>query len=287
MRVPFARRPPPDASGSESRERATSQRLGPTSTAPSALSSERIVVAVSLLLLAALAWTYLWMQAQPDATSTPMMAMPGMAEADTRPTALIVIFLMWSVMMVGMMLPSVLPTVLLYARLVQTNRAAGTALPSAWMFTAGYLALWLTFAVIATVLQALLEASGLLSPLVSPPDRRLAGVLFLLAGIYQWLPMKSACLDRCRVPLQTLLSRWHSGVPGAFRMGADHGLICVGCCWALMLLMFAGGAMNLLWMALIAGFILIEKLFPNGKQIGRMTGIVACAAGMTLILVGL
>ena len=222
------------------------------------------------------------MQAHPNASSTAMMAMPGMGKADPRP-ALIITFLMWSVMMVGMMLPSVLPTVLLYARLVQTNRAAGTALPAAWIFTAGYLALWFTFAAIATLLHALLEASGLLSPTLSPTNRGLAGVLFILAGIYQWLPIKSACLDRCRVPLQTLLSQWRPGVSGAFRMGADHGAFCLGCCWALMLLMFAGGAMDLLWVTLIAGFILVEKLFPSGKQIGRVSGIAAGAAGIALI----
>ena len=218
--------------------------------------------------------------------SVEMAAMPGMAESALGPTALLLTFLMWSVMMAGMMLPSVLPTVLLYARLVRINRVAGLALPSAWTFTAGYLALWSAFAVIATFVQALLEASGFLSPTLSLANGWLAGVLFLSAGIYQWLPMKSACVDRCRFPLQTFLSQWRPGVRGAFLMGADHGVFCLGCCWALMLLMFAGGAMNLLWIALIASLILVEKLFANGKLIGRVTGIGACAAGIALILVG-
>ena len=218
------------------------------------------------------------MQAHPNASSTAMMAMPGMGKADPRPGA-----------------HHYLPYVVGddggddAAERLADRPSLCTARPDqpcGWNGPTSGMDIyrWLSRALVRIRRDRDLAARfvGSQWPPVADadsPNRGLAGVLFLLAGIYQWLPIKSACLDRCRVPLQTLLSQWRPGVSGAFRMGADHGVFCLGCCWALMLLMFAGGAMDLLWVTLIAGFILVEKLFPNGKQIGRVSGICCRCSG--------
>jgi predicted metal-binding membrane protein len=248
---------------------------------------DRLVAGASLLGLAGLAWMYLWMQhGHIFMTPGPMGVMEGMGTAPPQAVSHAVTFLTWSVMMVGMMLPSALPAILLYGSFVRTNRAAGVDLPSIWFFAAGYLSAWTGFGIAATILQAALDRSGLLGPTLSSASPWLTGGLLLLAGVYQWLPLKAACLSKCRKPMPFFLSRWRFGTVGAFRMGAEHGMYCVGCCWALMLLMFAAGMMNLLWMALIAGFILVEKLFPNGSLIGRLTGVALGGAGVALVVAG-
>jgi predicted metal-binding membrane protein len=250
-----------------------------------AQSRDRIVAAASLIALAVLAWIYLLMQTGVEPTPGAMGDM-SMPEPSPGLAPHIPCFFMWSVMIVAMMLPGAIPAILLYARLVATNRAAGNVLPSTWTFTLGYLAVWTAFALAATVLQAFLEARDLLSPMLASADRWLTGGLLLLAGVYQWLPVKAACLDRCQTPLQAFLRNWRPGMLGAFRMGSGYGTFCVGCCWALMLLMFAAGVMNLLWVALITGFILVERLLSNGKLFGRLGGLVAGVVGVGVILAG-
>jgi predicted metal-binding membrane protein len=183
------------------------------------------------------------------------------------------------------MLPSAAPAILFYSSMVRKSREGGSALSSAWIFTAGYLAVWSVFSLAATVLQATLETQRLLiAPTMSSANAWLSGSLFIAAGIYQWLPAKDACLEKCRSPLQLFLFGWRPGPVGAFRMGAEHGFFCVGCCWALMLLLFAAGVMNLLWVALIAVFVFIEKLAPAGRLIGRIAGVGLAAAGAHVIL---
>lgn len=245
---------------------------------------ERIVALASLLAIAALAWLYLWFEAgRMDAMPAGAMASMEAARAWSA-GAFLLTFVMWSVMMVAMMLPSAAPAILLYGSLVRRNRARGSALPSAWIFTAGYLAVWSAFSLAATGLQAALEAGRLLTPMMVSASAWLTGGLLVAAGVYQWLPVKDACLEKCRAPLQFLMFRWRPGAAGAFRMGAEHGLYCVGCCWALMLLLFAAGVMNLLWVALIAGFVLVEKLVPAGRLIGRVAGAALAVAGGGVIL---
>jgi predicted metal-binding membrane protein len=240
---------------------------------------ERIVALASLLAVTALAWLYLWIDAGR------MDAMPGMGAAHAWSAGEFLLnFFMWSVMMVGMMLPSAAPAILLYGSLVRKNRARGSALPSAWVFTAGYLAAWTAFSLAATGLQAALEAGRLMTPMMVSASAWLTGGLMVAAGVYQWLPVKDACLEKCRAPLQFFMFRWRPGAAGAFRMGAEHGLFCVGCCWALMLLLFAAGVMNLLWVAAIAAFVLVEKLVPAGRLIGRVAGVALAAAGGWMIL---
>ena len=241
----------------------------------------------SVFALASVAWLYLWLEAARMA-AMPMdtMAMPGPAAA--RPwnlVSLAMTFLMWSVMMVGMMLPSAAPAITLYGTMVRKGHESGRGLPSAWIFVAGYIAVWTAFSLAATLLQAGLTTGRLLTPMMESASLPLSSSLLIVAGIYQWLPLKDTCLEKCRAPLSFFMFRWKPGARGAFRMGAEHGVFCVGCCWALMLLLFAVGVMNLLWVALITGFVLIEKLLPAGRTIGRVAGLGLIVAGAFRIVV--
>ncbi|MDA0704502.1 MAG: DUF2182 domain-containing protein [Proteobacteria bacterium] len=249
---------------------------------------------LSLLAVAALAWAYLWFDAA-RMSSMPMGASVaaggGMAMAPAVQVWtigwLLLTFLMWSIMMVAMMLPSAASAVLLYGSMVSKNRERGVVLPSVWLFVAGYLAVWNGFSLAATLLQAGLHDAALLTPMMASKSASLTGGLLIVAGVYQWLPVKEACLEKCRAPLQFFLFRWRPGMSGAFRMGVEHGAFCVGCCWALMLLLFAAGVMNLLWVAVIAGFVLLEKLLPGGRFFGRLAGVLMTVYGVGMMTANL
>ncbi len=252
------------------------------------LRRDRLVISAGLLSLVVLAWLYLWVDATRMHTIEGMgsamgTAMPAMA-APWSPAALGMTFVMWAVMMVAMMLPSALPAIVLYAGLARKHRAAGSAAPAVWIFTTGYLAVWAAFSLGATLLQATLEQAMLLSPTMASSSRWLSGGLLILAGVYQWLPVKDECLQKCRAPLSFFMFRWRPGTAGAFRMGAEHGAFCVGCCWSLMLLLFVVGVMNLVWIALLAGLVLAEKLFPAERLIGRSAGVLLAIAGVATIV---
>jgi predicted metal-binding membrane protein len=210
----------------------------------------------------------------------PDMPMPHASDAG----ALALTSVMWVVMMVGMMLPSAAPTILVYGGLVRKNGERGTVLPAVWVFTAGYLAVWTVFGILAAALQVALERAALVTPMMESASAGLSAAILIGAGIYQWLPAKRACLSKCRNPLEFLVTRWHAGVAGAFRMGAEHGAYCVGCCWMLMLLLFVAGVMNLLWVALIAGFVLVEKLLPAARFTSRFAGVALVLAGIALLI---
>jgi predicted metal-binding membrane protein len=183
---------------------------------------------------------------------------------------------MWTAMMVGMMLPSAAPMLLLYARVVR-----GTAHESRKIgaFAAGYAIVWFGFSLVAVFLQLWLRSRLLLSPMMELSGAATAGAM-LLAGAYQLTGLKRSCLDQCRTPATFIAEHWRKGVSGALRMGLLHGAFCVGCCWALMLLLFAGGIMNLWVIAAITNFVLIEKLAPYGWQGGRLSGGLLMCAGM-------
>jgi predicted metal-binding membrane protein len=192
-------------------------------------------------------------------------------------------FLMWSVMMVAMMLPSATPMVLMMATIAKA-RTRSTALP--WVFLMGYLVVWTGFSLTATVLQGTLHYAALItakSLIVTPV---LGGVLLISAGLYQWTPQKRACLVRCN-PLTFLASEWREGFGGSFIMGLRHGAFCTGCCAGLMLLLFVAGVMNLLWIGVLALTVLIEKLVGTRAYVTRVLGALLIAAGIGLTLEGL
>jgi len=196
------------------------------------------------------------------------------------------LFAMWAVMMVAMMLPSTLPFVFVF-RAEQLHRHAKRAsMTPVGFIVAGYFTVWVVFSAVCAALQHFLHQKSLLSPMMSAASPVVAGAILIAAGVYQWTPMKNACLRHCRSPLTFLLSDWHEGAAGAFRMGADHGLFCVGCCWMLMLLPFAAGVMNLLWMAAITVLLLLEKAAPGGEMTARVCGALLALVGVSVIWFG-
>ncbi|MGH7286978.1 MAG: DUF2182 domain-containing protein [Myxococcota bacterium] len=182
-------------------------------------------------------------------------------------------FSMWTVMMVGMMVPSALPMSLLFASVARKAAARGGVVAPAFVFTSGYVAAWTIFSALATALQWELEKAALLSPMLASASPLFGGALLILAGAYQLSPLKNACLDHCRAPARFFAAHWRPGRWGACRMGFFHGLYCLGCCWLLMGLLFFGGVMNLLWVAGLTAFVLIEKLAPYGAHVAKLSGI--------------
>ncbi len=244
------------------------------------LRRDRAVVLGALAALTILCWAYL--------LSLPSMpAMEGMAPgvaAWTSADALATL-LMWAVMMVGMMTPPVAPMILIYARVGRQAESKGTPFASAGWFALGYFLAWTGFAALATALQWGLERALLISPMVASATPVLGGLLLIAAGIYQWTPLKNACLSQCQSPFQFIQRNGgFRGQRGAsVALGLRHGIYCIGCCWALMLLLFVGGVMNLAWIAAIGALVLAEKLIP-GRLFQRVVGIVLIAAGVALLL---
>ena len=244
------------------------------------LTREQAVVGLSLLLLVLLAWAWLLRVADH------MAAMPAMQSVwvPWGPLELALTFVMWAVMMVAMMLPSAAPLILLFAAVCRKRvELGGPYVPTA-VFVLGYVAVWTAYSLAATLAQWGLHAAALLSPVMIAASPLLGGALLVTAGAYQWMPLKDACLARCRSPLGFLLAEWRDGTRGAFVMGVRHGVYCTGCCWALMALLFVGGVMNLLWVAAIAAFVLAEKVVPAGDALARVTGLALAAWGGWVLL---
>jgi len=243
---------------------------------------DRAVAAAALLFLTVLAWISLVrMRTGMTPAAHGTMAMPGMQAWTALDLALL--FLMWAVMMAAMMLPSAAPMILLVATVERRRRErASPAVPTA-IFAAGYLVVWTAFSAAAAVAQWGLHQAALLSPMMASTSPVLGGLLLVAAGIYQWLPVKSACLSRCRSPVGFLGSEWREGRAGALVMGLRHGLFCLGCCWALMTLLFVAGVMNLLWVAAIAALVLVEKLAPGGARSGRLAGLALAGWGVWML----
>jgi predicted metal-binding membrane protein len=211
----------------------------------------------------------------------PGMIMPVAHNWSARDALLL--FLMWSVMMVAMMLPSAAPTILVVLAVHRRRGGTGSVLASV-SFLIGYLAVWTGFSGVAALTQWGLHSAALLSAEMRTSGPVLGGILLIAAGIYQWLPIKYACLSHCRSPLAFLTSHWKEGLASSFKMGATHGGYCVGCCWALMALLFVAGVMNLLWVAILAAFVLVEKMGPRGILIGRTAGVLLGVWGAWMIL---
>ena len=278
------------------------------------LRRDRAVVTAALVVIAVLAWAYvLWLAAgmvmpgssasggAGDVAATDMSNMdmssmdmggmdmgatvaPGFRAWETADFAFI--FTMWAVMMVGMMTPSVAPMLLLYAGVGRKAQADGRPIASTGWFFTGYLTVWVVFSIVATAAQWLLARLALLDPSMATDSAIVGGLVLIAAGLYQWTPMKGVCLRQCQAPIAFLASHggFRSAPLGALRLGIDHGAYCLGCCWALMALLFVGGVMNVLWIAGIAILVLLEKTVPTGQLIPRISGMLMAATGAWLIL---
>lgn len=245
----------------------------------------RMLVWACITAITLLAWgylVYLDRQAGPGDGHDAMMA--GMGMAMQRPWTgadLLSTFAMWAIMMVGMMTGSAAPVMLLYGRM-HAMREGAPLPPLVLCFGLGYVAVWAAFSLAMTLLQWALHETMLLSPAMALADRRTAGALLCLAGIYQLTPWKQVCLAHCRSPLGFLLSHWRNGKQGAFLMGMRHGAYCLGCCWALMTVLFVTGVMALAWVAVLALLVLLEKLGPAGLRVAQAAGVVMIGAGVLL-----
>jgi predicted metal-binding membrane protein len=250
----------------------------------SALQRDRLVVGVGLAAITLLAWAYIVHMGRMTSPSA-SMAMP--MSGDVGAPELGYLVPMWIVMMVAMMVPSAAPTILLFSSVARRRKTKGVPTASAAVFTAGYLLVWALYATIAAVVQWELHRLALLSPSMVSASPWLGGGLLIMAGVYQWLPTKGACLSHCQSPFGFFSTSWREGSSGALRMGIHHGSYCVGCCWALMALLFVAGVMNLLWVLVIAVFVLIEKLVPKGRLVGRIAGVVLAGWGLFTLRDGL
>jgi predicted metal-binding membrane protein len=249
---------------------------------------DRVLIWISVGGVVALAWTYLIhlnRQMAAAMASGAEMARMGMA-MDPAPWAAADVwftFAMWAMMMAGMMAPSAAPVLLLFAG-AQSKQSAGRAGATVPAFASGYLAVWTGFSAGAALVQAWLHQHALLSPMMAASSPRVAGAILAGAGLYQFSRLKTACLAHCQSPLGFLMTHWRAGITGAFRMGTRHGIHCLGCCWALMAVLFAVGVMNLIWVAGLTGLVLVEKVVPAGGWVTRAAGVVMIAGGVFLLV---
>lgn len=243
------------------------------------LRRERAVIAAGLAAMAALAWLYVWQGAGMGMSALAMTTLslfphlqPDVAGQMADGWAIVIS--MWWVMMVAMMTPSASPLILIYARVMRHHdRSRQGAYFGSLMLLAGYLAVWLAFSVVAAAFQKALQPAGFISEMMLwSRSAGLSASVLLAAGLYQFSPVKQACLAQCRHPVQFLNAHWRPGKIGSFTLGIRHGAFCVGCCWATMLLLFVGGVMNLIWIAALTLFVLAEKVLPTGAKIGRWSG---------------
>jgi len=208
-----------------------------------------------------------------------MAAMGMMLGASWTATDTILTFAMWGVMMVGMMSPSATPMLLIFGA-SRGRRVNVGAAPLVLLFGIGYVIVWLGFSAVATLAQWALQTNALLSPTMEATSARFGGALLIAAGVYQLTPLKRACLTHCQSPMAFLMSHWREGASGALQMGLRHGIYCLGCCWALMIVLFAVGVMNLVWVALLTAFILLERLAPAGALVARLGGVLLIGFGV-------
>ncbi len=243
------------------------------------LRRERAVIATGMAVVVALAWVYLWQGAGMGMSAIDMTALTlfphrlpdVMGEMDTDWP---IVVAMWWVMMIAMMTPSAAPLMLLYGLVLRRHAPPGqnAYLPSL-LLLAGYLVAWLAFAVAAAALQKAMQPAGLLSGMMLwSKSAAMSAVVLGAAGLYQLSDIKYTCLGQCRNPVRFLTEHWRPGRFGSFALGIRHGAYCVGCCWLLMALLFVGGVMNLIWIAVLTLIVLVEKLSPVGEKIGRLSG---------------
>lgn len=253
-----------------------------TQTIAEVMRRDRIIIVLAIAIISLLAWIYL---VQMAVGSADMMSMAsGMRSI---PDMLWLNIIMWNVMMVAMMLPSASPMILCFSRVAERQKNSAGIISASLIFIAGYLAIWCLFSVLAALGQVALSGSGILTLPMAKTGPLVGAGLLISVGLFQWSPLKQACLTTCRSPLSFLLLEWRPGYRGAFIMGMRHGVFCTGCCWALMLLMFVGGVMNLAWMAALTIYVLVEKIIPDGQFFSRVSGSLLMIAGVWISIVSI
>ena len=271
------------------------------------LRRERLIVAMAIAALCALAWAYLLNGAGMGAPAWAMTrlslfphlqspgGMSGMPRMAAISPAAVPVWsaglwalsaAMWWTMMVAMMAPSAAPTILLYGQVQRraSAMAGAAAIAPTGAFAAGYLLVWLGFSLAAALTQwALAHARLIAAAAMDSQSRRLSGGLLLAAGVYQLTSLQAGCLSHCRSPAAFLTRHWRPGPLGALRLGVLHGAYCVGCCWVLMALLFVGGVMNLAWIAALTLLVSAQKLAPKGRWIAQGAGLALIALGIVTL----
>ena len=237
---------------------------------------DRLLLIGSFGALVALAWGYLFRMGRDGS----MMTM----SADWNARYIVMMFIMWAVMMVGMMVPTAVRALMIYARIASQARERARPVASVWWFASGYIIAWTGFSVAATALQRGLDSLGVLSPMMTLSHGHLAAALLIFAGVYQLTPWKDVCLRHCQTPAAYLAGRFGPGMRHGVGAGLAHGMYCLGCCWVLMLLLFVGGVMNLIWIAVITGFVLLEKLLPPRAYLSKLGGIGLIGTGVWMLI---
>ena len=266
------------------------QTAGTTTASPleHALRRDRVVVVAAIVIIAAIAWAYTVYLAEFGMGTGDMQIGMGMAMADLRPWSgadFALMYVMWLVMMVAMMAPSAAPMLLMFAAVNRKRRERAAPYVPTMVFLAGYVIVWGAFSLAATMGNFGLHQASLLSSIMgASTSGYLGGALLLVAGVFQWSPLKYACLKQCRTPMGFMMTSWRDGQGGALRMGLQHGAYCLGCCWAVMLLLFVLGIMNLVWIAALAAFVLAEKVAPRGEWVSRATGVLMVGWGVWAIV---
>lgn len=243
------------------------------------LKRDRALLITGIICITLIAWAYIIYLARDmsgmDMASAPMR---GWGAAD-----LFFLFLMWAVMMVAMMVPTAAPMILLFAKVKRGRHENEGPFVSTIVFLAGYILIWSGFSAAAAAAQWGLHSVALISPMMVSTSPILGGLLLVAAGIFQWSPLKYTCLKHCRSPIGFLMSGWQEGTKGALVMGVRHGIYCLGCCWVLMTLLFVLGVMNILWIAALSGFVLIEKVAPAGHLVSRGSGVLLVIWGIWIL----
>jgi predicted metal-binding membrane protein len=248
-----------------------------------ALGSRRAPLIILIILFPLLCWSWIVVMAR-DMSGPMTGASAWMMTPAWGARHVLLLWAMWAVMMAGMMLPSAAPMLLLYGAAARRQGLGAAAWRQIYALAAGYVAVWALFSVAATTAQRILSMLMVMSPMMTLTSPIVGAAVLLIAGLYQLTPFKQVCLRKCQSPLSFLMHHWRAGTAGAFRMGVGHGSHCVGCCWALMLLLFAGGVMNLAVIAALTVFVAFEKLAPFGVQAARVSGGLLIAAALWLLL---
>ncbi|MDP9230874.1 MAG: DUF2182 domain-containing protein [Bacteroidota bacterium] len=248
------------------------------------LRKDRFIVVSGLFVMCILAWLYIiylykqMVHMNMEALFFAMPMTPSWTALD-----FMLLFFMWFVMMIAMMTPSVSPLILIFAMVNRQHKELKNPFVPTGYLLAGYFLIWAGFSLFTTALQWLLQHISLLSPEMETTNKTLGGIILLAAGIFQFTALKQRCLNYCRTPIDFIHRNWKEGKRGALLMGMENGMYCLGCCWILMILLFVSGIMNLLWIVLIALFVLIEKVLPKVKWVSFIAGAVLIMCG-TLVL---
>lgn len=238
------------------------------------INLHRLFVITTLVFVIYLSWHYMLFG----------MTMNMDPVATWQSSDIFLLFVMWAIMMAGMMLPSAMPVILLIDKVNQKRQSNHQTYTPTLFFALGYLLAWTVYSVLVTFLQYWLHHQALLTPMMDSANAYFSAAILIVAGAYQFSPWKQQCLKYCRSPMTIISKGWEQGIKGGLKLGFVHGSYCVGCCWFLMAILFVTGVMNLQWILILTLLVLIEKVAPKGAQFSKVIGVLLIAYGISYLL---